>query len=178
MRGPKRGGRLHSGTGRRQAASFCMPPCQGGEIGPRPVEAAARRVAQQALSGGTRIDAGRAKGTSRGGFCTILARDHLRFRGRLRNRGNWWHRLDSDQRHSGYEPLALPLSYGATQEHYTEEPENGARGSAIAPCSTRCGAAGRFLRHARFCQSDLTSWPGRTRHVCLKSRLTASTGVP
>ena len=28
----------------------------------------------------------------------------------------WWHRLDSDQRHGGYEPPALPLSYGATPD--------------------------------------------------------------
>ncbi len=25
----------------------------------------------------------------------------------------WWHRVDLNHRHSGYEPLALPLSYGA-----------------------------------------------------------------
>jgi hypothetical protein len=27
----------------------------------------------------------------------------------------WWHRVDLNHRHSGYEPLALPLSYGARQ---------------------------------------------------------------
>ncbi len=26
---------------------------------------------------------------------------------------DWWHRLGSNQRHDGYEPSALPLSYGA-----------------------------------------------------------------
>ncbi len=28
-------------------------------------------------------------------------------------RRTWWHRVGSNHRHSGYEPLALPLSYGA-----------------------------------------------------------------
>ena len=33
----------------------------------------------------------------------------------------WWHRLDSDQRHGGYEPPALPLSYGATRGYYRKK---------------------------------------------------------
>jgi hypothetical protein len=49
-----------------------------------------------------------------GGRCRILSRAASQGQARrAANHKRWWHRLDSNQRHGGYEPPALPLSYGA-----------------------------------------------------------------